>query len=193
MVTEATTTTTPTARLTYEEYLREPVTMSRYDIVDGEMIMSAAPHIDHQVISKRTFRPLDRLVLEHESGEIYYAPVDIIVQQDPLRSRQPDLLFISNERLGMIRDGRVHGGPDLVVEILSPSNSRADIESKLADYARIGVRECWLLAPEGCTVETLQLEGGQWKRLAIRGVGENVETVVLQGLELPVLEIFQGA
>ena len=79
------------------------------------------------------------------------------------------------------------------MEILSPSNSRADIESKLADYAGIGVRECWLVAPEGQTIEVLQLESGEWKRLSIRGVGENVETAVLQGLELPVLEIFQGA
>ena len=192
MVTEAA--TTATTRLTYEEYLKEPVTMSRYDIVDGEMIMSAAPNPYHQRTSRRFFRPLDRFVTERELGEILYAPLDVIIQRHPLRTRQPDLLFISSERADVIiQDDRIHGGPDLVVEILSPSNSRADIESKLADYARIGVRECWLAAPQGCTVETLLLEGGEWRRLAIRGVGENVETVVLQGLELPVSEIFQGA
>ena len=106
--------------------------------------------------------------------------------------RQPDLLFIANENSSILGD-RINGGPDLVVEILSPSNSRADIESKLADYARIAVRECWLVAPQGRTVETLQLEGGEWQRLAIRGIGEIIETVVLQGLELPVSEIFEGA
>ena len=55
--------------------------------------------------------------------------------------RQPDLLFVSNENSGILGD-RIEGGPDLVVEILSPSNSRVDIDSKLADYAQIGVREC---------------------------------------------------
>ncbi len=190
MVTEATTTTQ--TRLTYEEYLKEPESMLRYEIVDGEMIMSAAPHVEHQRSLKRAFRPIDRFVVEHELGEVLFAPVDIIVQREPLRTRQPDLLFIINERLGIIRDGRVHDGPDLVVEIMSPSNTRAEIERKLADYALIGVRECWLLAPQGRTVETLRLDGGEWKRLAIRGVGDNVETVVLQGLELPVLDIFQG-
>ena len=191
MVTEAT--TTATTRLTYEEYLKEPETMSRFDIVDGEVIMSASPHIYHQTISGNINEPVRRFVRENELGRVWYAPVDVIVQLAPLRVRQPDLLVISSEGAATIQDGRVHGGPDLVVEILSPSNSRADIVSKLADYARIGVRECWLVSPQGRTVETLQLEGGEWQRLAIRGIGEIIETVVLHGLELPVSEIFEGA
>ena len=182
--------TTTGTRLTYEEYLNEPYTLARFDIVDGEVIMSTAPNVLNQRTLRGTFRPLDRFVAEQGIGEILFAPVDVIVQADPLRVRQPDLLFISNERVDIIRDDRIHGGPDLVVEILSQSNTRADIESKLSDYAGIGVRECWLVAPQGRTVEVLQLDGGEWSRLSIRGVGENVETVVLQGLELPVSEIF---
>ena len=190
MVTEAA--TTATNRLTYEEYLKEPYTMSRFDIVDGEVIMSAGPTRPHQIISGNVYRPVHRFASEGGLGEVLYAPVDVVVRQEPLRVRQPDLLFVANENSSILGD-RINGGPDLVVEILSPSNSRADIESKLADYAGIGVQECWLVAPEGQTIEVLQLEGGEWKRLAIRGVGENVETAVLRGLELPVLEIFQGA
>lgn len=190
MVTEATTATQ--TRLTYEEYLKEPETMLRLDIVDGEVTMAAGPTRHHQIVSGNVYRPVHSFVSDGELGEVLYAPVDVVVQRDPLRVRQPDLLFVSNARAEILGD-RIEGGPDLVVEILSPSNSRADIESKLADYALIGVRECWLLAPQGRTVETLQLDGGEWKRLAIRGVGENVETVVLQGLELPMLDIFQGA
>ena len=101
MVTETTTT-----RLTYEEYLNEPVTMLRYDIVDGKVIMSAAPNPYHQRTSKRVFRPLDRFVMERELGEVFYAPLDVIIQRDPLRTRQPDLLFISNERADNYHPGR---------------------------------------------------------------------------------------
>ena len=191
MVTEAT--TTARTRLTYEEYLKEPETMLRFEIVDGEVFMSAGSHIYHQTISGNINEPVRRFVREHGLGRVWFAPVDVVVQLDPLRVRQPDLLFISSDGAATIQDGRVHGGPDLVVEILSPSNSRADIESKLADYARIGVRECWLVAPEGQTIEALQLDGGDWRRLSIRGVGENVETVLLPSLELPVTEIFQDA
>ena len=188
-----TTTTATQARLTYEEYLKEPETMLRFEIVDGEVITSAGPHIYHQTISDNINEPVRIFVRENKLGRVWYAPVDVIVQLVPLRVRQTDLLFISSEGAATIHNGRVHGGPDLVVEILSPSNSRADIEAKFADYARIGVRECWLVAPQGRTVETLRLEGGEWQRLAIRGVGENVETEVLQGLELNVIGIFQGA
>ena len=185
--------TTTQSKLTYREYLKEPVTMSRYDIVDGEVVMSAAPNIYHQAISGNIDEPVRRFVRENNLGRVWYAPVDIIVQLEPLRTCQPDLLFISSSGAAIILEGRVLGGPDLVVEALPPSNSRADLESKLADYARIGVRECWMISPEGGTVETLQLYTGEWKRLAIRGIGDKVETVALQGLELPVSDIFQGA
>ena len=184
---------TTRTRLTYEQYLNDPYTLSRFDIVDGEVKMSAAPNVHHQRTSRRTFIPLERFVSDLEIGEVLYAPIDVVVRQAPLQVRQPDLLFISNDRIDIIQDDRIHGGPDLVVEILSQSNTRADIESKLADYARIAVRECWLISPEAQTVEVLQLDGDQWRRLAIRGAGETVETAVLSGLELSVSDIFQGA
>lgn len=184
--------TTIQTKLTYGEYLNEPYTMLRFDIVDGEVVMSAGPTRPHQIASGNIYRPVHSFVTGKGMGEVLYAPVDVVVQHDPLRVRQPDLLYVSNENAGILGD-RIEGGPDLVVEILSSSNSRSDIESKLSDYAQVGVRECWLIAPQGRTVETLQLEAGEWQRIAIRGVGESVATVALLGLELAVSDIFQGA
>ena len=114
------------------------------------------------------------------------------MRQEPLRVRQPDLLFVSNENSGILGD-RIEGGPDLVVEILSPSNSRVDIDIKLADYAQIGVRECWIVSPQARTVEALGLEDGQYRRLSLSGLGDTVESVVLAGFHLPVSQIFEGA
>ena len=125
-------------------------------------------------------------------GEVLYAPLDVVAQLEPLRVRQPDLLLISKERAGIVREGRIYGGPDLVVEILSRGNRRAEMEGKLADYAAIGVRECWLVSPEAHTVEVLALDNGGWQRVSIRGVGEQVESVALAGLELGVGAIFRG-
>ena len=183
--------TTTGTSLTYEEYLETPETMIRCEIVDGEVIV-AGPSLNHQIISGNVNDPLRAFVRGNQLGCVVYAPVDVVVQRDPLRVRQPDLLFISNERAGIVQDDRIHEGPDLVIEILSPGNNRGEMEGKLSDYARIGVRECWLMTPIGYTVETLQLEDGEWRRLAIRGVGENVETAVLRGLELAVSAIFLG-
>ena len=178
-------------KLTYEEYLETPETMVRCEVVDGEVIM-AGPSLYHKIISKHIFRPVDRFVVANGLGELVYAPVDVIVRRDPLRVRQPDLLFVSNERADILGE-RIEGGPDLVVEIISPSNTRAEIDSRLADYASLNVRECWLVYPQLHAVEVLRLEGGEWQRAYIRGAGESVESAVLPGLELEITEIFQDA
>jgi Uma2 family endonuclease len=174
---------------TYQEYLDMPEMRARYDIIDGEMIMSAKPTLLHQTISKLLFMGIYPFVTEHKLGQVLFAPLDIIVREEPLRTRQPDVMFVSNENRGILRDF-VHGGPDLVADILSPSNDRKNIEGKLADYAGLGVRECWLVSPQGQTVEVLVLEQGDWRRLAILGMGDNVKSAVLIGLALPVDEIF---
>ena len=109
--------------LDYAAYLKTPETMRRYDIVDGSMIlMSPGPDAPHQETSGEIYTLLKRHVERHRSGEVYYAPLDVIISKSPLRARQPDVLYISNSRLGLI-DGPIHGGPDLVVEILSPGNT----------------------------------------------------------------------
>ena len=123
-------------------------------------------------------------------GEVLFAPVDVIVQRDPLRTRQPDLLFVSNERASIL-GAQVDGGPDLVVEILSPSNSRSDLEAKLSDYATLGVSECWLVSPEARSVEILGLTEGSWVRLGISGLGELVRSRVLPELDLAVVQLFE--
>jgi Uma2 family endonuclease len=183
--------TLQTRKLTYQEYLAGPEIKARYDIIDGEMVMAPAPSLNHQTISRRILSRIDRFVTEYELGEVWFAPLDIIVQTDPLRTRQPDLLFVSNDNRGILGD-IINGGPDLVVEILSPSNRRRDIESKLADYAGLAVRESWLVSPQAETVEVLSLEGSGWTRLYIRGQGDQVESQVLAGFQMPVSEIFAG-
>ena len=132
---------TQTHRLTYEEYLKTPEIKARFDIVDGVMTIAPTPTVAHQRILGNLFWKLDQFVSEQQVGEVLFAPVDVIVQRDPLRTRQPDLLFVSNERASILGD-QVDGGLDLVVEILSPSNSRSDLEAKLSDYATLGVSEC---------------------------------------------------
>ena len=79
-----------------------------------------------------------------------------------------------------------------MVEIISPSNTRAEIESRLVDYASINVRECWLVYPQIHAAEVLRLEGGEWRRAYIRGAGERIESAVLPGLELDIASFFEG-
>ena len=179
-----------TKKLTYQEYLEMTPVMGRCDIVDGELIVSSSPNREHQTISRRLFLDVNQFVTEHDLGEVWYAPLDVIIREEPLRVRQPDLLFVSNENRGIL--GHViHGAPDLVVEILSPGNSRRDLESKLADYADLGIREsCRDVTASADSGSTGPVEQGDWKRLHLFGLGDEIKSIVLTGLVLPVAKIF---
>ena len=115
--------------------------------------------------------------------------MDILIRRNPLRTRQPDLLFVGSERAAILGD-IIEGAPNLVAEILSPSNTRADIKDKLADYGRLGVEECWLVSPEARTVEVLTLDQQALTRKSIHGLGDLVQSQVLPDLALPVAELF---
>ena len=77
-----------------------------------------------------------------------------------------------------------------MVEVLSPSNTRRDIEGKLADYRAIGVRECWLVSPEAETVEVLDLSAEEVATTAIFGVDGTLRSEILDDFTLPLREIF---
>ena len=181
--------TLQTQRITYEEYLSGPEIKQRYEIVDGVMIMPPSPNVVHQTILRQLFLNLNQHVDDGDLGEVWFAPLDVVIQREPLRTRQPDLLFVSSARAGIV--GQViEGAPDLVVEILSPGNTRSAMEEKLADYARLAVQECWLVSPEARSVEVMELGEGQWQRVGIFGLGDQVHSPVLPGLALTVAEVF---
>jgi Uma2 family endonuclease len=80
--------------------------------------------------------------------------------------------------------------PDLVIAILSPTNTRRDLDDTLEDFRSIGVREGWIVSPEALTVEVMRLSAEGIHPLTIFGTGRIVRSQVLEGLALPVAEIF---
>jgi Uma2 family endonuclease len=83
----------------------------------------------------------------------------LIISKQPLTSRVPDLAVFKSDTI-VERDGYIHSAPQLVVEVLSPANTRRGREEKIDDYASIGVPEVWVVSPEGGTVEILYLAEG---------------------------------
>jgi Uma2 family endonuclease len=185
-----------TKKLTYEAYLGLPEMKQRYEIIDGELVIAASPIPTHQWILANLFRALDPFVRERRLGMLLFAPLDIIIKKEPLRTRQPDLLFLSAERSGITEGTQLRGMqplqhvPDLIVEILSPSNSRRELAEKLEDYQTIGVRECWIVSPEAQTVEVIRLAPEGMQTLDIFGTGMTLRSELLQGLALSVAEVF---
>ena len=97
---------------------------------------------------------LNRGGVVHDLGKILIAPLDVVLSDEDVL--QPDILFVSRGRLGIITDRNVQGAPDLVVEVLSPGTADRDRTLKRARYLRFGVREYWIVDPQSRTIEVLQ-------------------------------------
>ena len=133
-----------TDRLTYQQYMAEPEIRRRYDILDGVRVFMTNPTIQHQEIQGNVYAGLRAWRQAGGAGRVLQAPCDVLIQRSPLRTRQPDVLFISTERLGgrdLDDPSPLEPAPELVVEILSPGDTRTVLNDKLADYAKVGVKE----------------------------------------------------
>jgi len=172
--------------LSYEEYLSGPTVRQRFEIIDGVIeFMAPAPNKAHQVAVGEFYALMRTVTAGH--GQVFLAPFDVIISRRPLRTRQPDLFYVRNERLHIVKD-QVEDGPDVVVEIISPSNRRKAVVEKLADYARIGVRECWMVdILENRNLQIWRNESQLFRPVAVFAAGQRVRSEVVPEFELPAL------
>ena len=118
----------------------------RYEIIDGELIVTRAPRWSHQEVAGRIFAALDNWCLDTGLGRAAFGPGIIFTDEDNLI---PDVVWASNERLDRLLDEAEHltGAPELVVEVLSPGekNEQRDKQLKLKLYSQQGVQEYWIV------------------------------------------------
>jgi Uma2 family endonuclease len=130
---------------TYDEYARLPDDGNRYEVIDGEVLVTPASSTGHQHILATLLLAL-RSYVERESLGVVLPDVDLLfVEGQFLR---PDLLFVPNAARGGITSRGVHEAPGLVVEILSPSSGAIDRVKKPRRYRDFGVPEYWVVDPE---------------------------------------------
>ena len=174
-------------RWTAAKYLRLPDDGKLYEVLNGELIMAAAPNLRHQEVAFNIAENLRAFVRAKKLGKVYIAPVDVVLGDD---LAEPDVVFISVERKAIMGKERITGAPDLVVEVLSLSTSERDLRYKWDLYARSGVREYWVVNPASETVEVLTLSKKAYKRHILAEGDEAVTSKVLEGLSLPVKQVF---
>jgi Uma2 family endonuclease len=178
----------------WEGYLNLPDDLTHYEIIDGEVIPLASPTLKHQVILKRLLQQIDRFVLPKRLGELLTAPFDFVVRRAPVRTRQPDLFFLSRERLQdwaqLQEQPRLEFAPDLVIEILSPSDTYTYWSEKLQDYYVLGVPEVWLVDVDKRAIEVQVREANGYRSLGWFAGEQMVPSQVLAGLELKPAEVF---
>jgi Uma2 family endonuclease len=157
-------------RVTYEEWLRMPeVSEGIEEVVDGEIRIMPAPKWNHSEIVDHLAWQIKLQVDVHDII-VKVSTFGLIIRKSPLTSRVPDLA-VFERRLIVERDGYIHTPPQLIVQVLSPANTRVERQEKLADYASLGVPEVWVFSPEARTVEVLVLENGQFRRSAVLAGG----------------------
>jgi len=185
-------TTQRVVKLTCEDYRAAPAD-ERYELLDGDLVMVAAPNLRHQELQFRIGRELGNFIVEHSLGKLFFAPCDVILSDTDVV--QPDLLFVSREREHLLSSGEnVQGAPDLVVEILSPATADRDRGYKRELYGRHGVTEYWLVDPVAETVSIhrqRQVEGV----LALSRTFSRKQTLqspLLTGLKLDLKDIFSS-
>ena len=141
-----------TARFTWQDAQRLPEDGNRYEAIGGELYMTPAQTYRHQRVSMHLVLALDRILNEPGRGHALFGPIGV---EFPATDEgvQPDLLFVSNKRRGIISDDCIRGAPDLMVEILSPSTASRDRGIKRQLYERQGVREYWIVDLEADAVE----------------------------------------
>ena len=130
--------------MTVDEYLRTPETVLPAELRFGVLRVAESPTPRHQSAVARIFRALDGYVGARGIGEVWLAPLDVILDDERALIVQPDLMFISNENAWIVGD-HVRGAPDLVVEVLSPNPRIGKTEERITWFAEYGVRECWLV------------------------------------------------
>ena len=141
---------------TLEDYLSLPDDQ-RVEMIDGVFYDMAAPTTVHQSVAGFLFKKLLDFVMENKGPCFpFMSPVDVQLDCDDKTVVQPDVLVVCDR--SKYRDGRVWGAPDLVVEVLSPSTRRKDMQLKMYKYAGAGVREYWMVDPEKKLVVQYDLE-----------------------------------
>jgi Uma2 family endonuclease len=139
-------------KLTYEEFLEQLDEDTLAEWVDGEVVYLSPASLEHQDIAGFLNALLRAYVQKHQLGRVIAAPFQMRLLRSE-RGREPDLLFVANENLHRLHDTYLEGGADLVVEITSAESLLRDRGEKFAEYELEGIREYWVIDPEGKRVD----------------------------------------
>ena len=170
---------------------------NRYELYDGRPVALTSPTAVHQQVSGELFAQLHSY-LTGKPCRAYYAPFDVRLfekegeaPEDIDTVVQPDLFVICDR--SKVDEHGVHGAPDLVIEILSPSTARQDKLVKFNLYLQAGVREYWIVDPGDKTVQTFVLRDGQYVAEVFSESEKRVPVHIFQDCRIDLSLVFQEA
>lgn len=158
----------------------------RYEIIGGELIVSPAPLTTHQEVASHLVWALESHVRGATLGRVYFAPTAVKLGEYDIV--QPDIVFVSSDQRGLVRDGVINGAPGLVVEILSPSTQRTDLVRKRVLYEQAGVSEYWIVDIDRRVIRQLVLRDGRYDEIDTSNA--DLQSSVIDGLQIDIASVF---
>lgn len=174
--------------MTYAQLCVLPEDRKRHELIDGEHFVTPAPTPKHQDIVGKLYARLLAFVEANSLGNVYISPVDVVFEEHTVL--EPDILFLSQARRGIVGEDAIHGAPELVVEVLSPSTFYHDLRRKMTAYSQFGVQEYWIVDPEKQTIELYERAGGELQLARKFTSQETFRSRLLPGFQLDMHTIF---
>lgn len=168
--------------MTLLEYFNTPETLLPQELIYGQIRVADAPFVSHQRIVLKLAMALQAHADSTGSGEVFLAPIDVILNADRALVVQPDLLFISRDRIDIVHE-RIYGAPDLVVEVLSPRPRIGQLEERVGWFAEHGVREIWLYNQRDRQLDILGCDGSAVVSRTTAGYDDLIRSAVLPDLK----------
>ena len=150
--------------------------------------MAPAPNRFHQDISRNIQGAIDRYLESNPVGVLYNAPFDVYLTQTDVF--QPDLIVVLNASRSILTDAGAEGPPEFVVEILSPKTRGLDLVNKKRVYARLGVKELWIIDPEPGIIEIFRFDQGV-DPVATLYPSDTLTTPLLPGFTMRAAAVFR--
>jgi len=173
---------------TYDDYLTLPNDGRRHEILDGELVMTPVPSTEHQEILLNLIELLRGFVRRESQGKVFCAPTDVVFSMTDVV--QPDVVFVSKERLHIITKKNIVAAPDIVIEIVSEATEKMDRVTKKQLYERFGVKEYWLVDSEKQMIEVYELRGREFGPPHIYRASDTFRTALLSNFSFNVGSIF---
>lgn len=185
----------PSLVYTYADYLTWKFE-ERIELFRGKILQLSAPGRRHQEISGNLYTGF-HIFLKNKSCKVFHAPFDVRLPQKNRKKDsevttvvQPDICVVCDET--KLDNRGCCGAPDLIVEILSPGNSKKEVRLKYELYEEAGVKEYWIIYPEEESIAVFMLEQNtnRYAGARIYAGGENIASTSLNGFEINTNEIF---
>ena len=129
-------------------------------VINNQFCMSPSPNFQHFDALDKITDALKDEVRKQNAGRVLFAPLDVFL--GTTNAVQPDIFFISNNNLHLIKEDGIYGAPDIIIEVLSPRNKNADLIKKKAIYEQFGVQEYFIVEPSDKFVLSYYLKDGKY-------------------------------